>query len=110
MFITGIYGGYFGAGIGIILIAVMGLTSRFPFTHLNVMKQVQGFTVNAAALFFIVSGHVMWSLALIMGPACLLGGSIGGRIVGRIDPRPLRRFIVVIGVLLAVVYGWRSFA
>jgi uncharacterized protein len=106
VFATGIYGGYFGAGIGIILIAVMGLMSDLPFAHLNAMKQVQGFTVNAAAaLFFIVSGHVMWSLALTMGPACLVGGSIGGRIVGRLDPRPLRRFIVVVGCALAVIYA-----
>lgn len=106
VFGAGVYGGYFGAGLGIILVAVMGLVSDLPFAHVNAMKQVQGFTVNAAAaLFFIASGHVMWSLALTMGPACLVGGSIGGRIVGRLDPRPLRRLIVVVGCLLAVIYA-----
>ena len=108
VFGAGVYGGYFGAGLGIILVAVMGLVSDLPFAHVNAMKQVQGFTVNAtAALFFIVSGHVMWSLALTMGPACLLGGSLGGRIVGRLDPRPLRRMIVLVGCVLALVYAVR---
>ena len=58
----------------------------------------------AAALFFVFSGRVVWSAALVMAVGALIGGALGGKLAGRIKPSTLRRIVVVIGVSVAVIY------
>jgi hypothetical protein len=63
------------------------------------------FSVNvAAAIFFIFSGQVVWSAALVMAVGALIGGTLGGRLAGRIKPSTLRWTVVTIGVIVAVIY------
>lgn len=100
-----IYGGYFGAGLGIMLLAVLGLLYTDPLPKLNALKQALSFVINiVAALFFVFTGKVLWTLALVMAPASLLGGSIGGRLVGKIKPVVLRTVVVIYGTALAIWY------
>jgi uncharacterized protein len=104
-----IYGGYFGAGLSVIVLAVLGLILEDTLTRLNALKQAVAFSVNiAAAVLFIFSGRVLWPAALVMAVGALLGGSIGGRLAGRIKPATLRYTVVVIGVLVAVIYLLRG--
>jgi uncharacterized membrane protein YfcA len=103
--LAGIYGGYFGAGLSVIVLAVLGLTLDDSLTRLNALKQGISFSVNiAAAIFFLFSGQVIWSAALVMAGGALLGGALGGRLAGRIKPAVLRRIVVTVGVVIGVFY------
>lgn len=103
--IASIYGGYFGAGLSVIVLAVLGLVIEDSLTRLNAVKQVVAFCVNiAAAVFFLFSGHVVWTAALVMAVGALVGGAIGGRLAGRIKPAVLRLIVVTIGIVVSVIY------
>jgi uncharacterized protein len=105
VFAASIYGGYFGAGLGIMLLAILGLLYADPLTRLNALKQGLSFVINiVAALFFVLSGEVIWSLALAMAPASLAGGAIGGRLVGHLNPQVMRVMVATYGTALAVWY------
>jgi uncharacterized protein len=100
-----IYGGYFGAGLGVILLAVLGLVLDDTLTRLNALKQTIALAVNlSAAIFFMFSGQVVWPVAIVMAVGALTGGSIGGRFAGRIRPSTLRSIIVTVAVIVAIVY------
>lgn len=104
-FVVSIYGGYFGAGLGIALLAVLGLVIDDSLPRLNALKQVLALVINVvAACFFAGSGHVIWSLVAVMAPASLLGGVAGGRLVNKIKPAMLRGVVVTYGSVLAVYY------
>ncbi len=104
-----VYGGYFGAGLGIVVVAVLGLFSDLPFTRLNAVKQLISFTVNIfAAGFLVFSGKVAWSYVAVMAPAALAGGNLGGHVAGVLKPIVLRRFVVVLGLVVTVVYFAKS--
>jgi len=103
--LAAIYGGYFGAGLSVIVLAVLGLTIEDNLTRLNALKQFVSFSTNlAAALFFVFSGKVLWPVALVMAVGALLGGALGGRLAGRIQPRTLRTVVITIGVIVAIIY------
>ena len=100
-----VYGGYFGAGLGVILLAVLGLVLDDTLTRLNALKQAIALAANlAAAIYFLFSGQVDWPIALVMAAGALLGGSIGGRVAGRIRPATLRTVVITLAVLAAVGY------
>lgn len=103
--LASIYGGYFGAGLSVIILAVLGLTLEDNLTRLNGLKQAIGFATNvAAAVYFLFSGEVVWPVAIVMAFSALIGGSLGGRLAGRIKPSTLRMVVVSIGVVVAVIY------
>jgi len=103
--LASVYGGYFGAGLGVMLLAALGLTLNDTLTRLNALKQATSLSVNvAAAIFFIFSGKVVWSAALVMAVGALIGGALGGRLAGRIKPSTLRWTVVTIGVIISIVY------
>jgi uncharacterized membrane protein YfcA len=100
-----VYGGYFGAGLGVILLAVLGLVLDDTLTRLNALKQAIALAANlAAAIFFVGSGQVDWPIALVVGAGAILGGSIGGRVAGKVKPATLRTVVVTLAVLVAIVY------
>jgi hypothetical protein len=103
--LAAIYGGYFGAGLSVIILAVLGLVLEDNLTRLNALKQLTSFSANlAAALFFLFSGQVVWAAALVMMVGALLGGNLGGRLAGRVKPATLRWLVIGIGVTVAVIY------
>ncbi|MBF0568045.1 MAG: sulfite exporter TauE/SafE family protein [Nitrospirae bacterium] len=100
-----IYGGYFGAGLSVIVLAVLGLVVEESFTRLNALKQAISFSINiAAAIFFLFSGKVVWSAAAVMAVCALAGGVMGGRLAGWIKPLTLRRIVLVTGTIVAVIF------
>lgn len=104
-----VYGGYFGAGLSVIVLAALGLTTSDSLTRLNALKQTIALAVNvAAAMFFVFSGRVVWPLALVMALGALAGGALGGRLAGRIGPGTLRWTVVGIGLTVAVIYFARG--
>jgi uncharacterized protein len=109
VFAASIYGGYFGAGLSVIVLAVLGLVLEDSLTRLNGLKQAVAFSVNiAAAIFFLFSNQVVWLAAVTMAVGALIGGSLGGRLAGRVKPASLRRMVVVIGLIVGVLYLLRG--
>ena len=105
VFLASIYGGYFGAGLSVIVLAVLGLVLEDTLTRLNALKQILAFSINvAAAVFFLFSGQIVWPAALVMMVGALVGGALGGRLAGRIQPAALRRIVVTAGVIIALIY------
>lgn len=103
--VASIYGGYFGAGLSVIVLSALGLTLEDSLTRLNALKQAVAFAVNiAAAVFFLFSGQVLWTFALVMAVGALLGGLLGGRLAGRVKPSTLRWTVVIIGILISIAY------
>jgi uncharacterized membrane protein YfcA len=105
--LAAVYGGYFGAGMSVIVLAVLGLFLDDTLTRLNALKQCISLSINvAAAVFFLFSGLVIWPLALVMATGALAGGAAGGKIAGKINPVLLRWTVVVIssaaGILLLI--------
>jgi uncharacterized membrane protein YfcA len=110
VFLGAIYGGYFGAGLSVIVLAVLGLILKDSLTRLNALKQGIAFATNvAAALFFVFSGKVVWSVALVMAVGALLGGMLGGRLASKIKPATLRWTVVSIGFVIGLIYLVRLF-
>jgi len=107
--LASVYGGYFGAGLSVIVLSALGLTLEDTLTRLNALKQAVAFSVNvAAAIFFLFSGQVVWSAALVMAVGALIGGTLGGKLAGRIKPATLRWTVVGIGVLISIIYFVRG--
>ena len=107
--LASIYGGYFGAGLSVIVLSALGLTLEDSLTRLNALKQAVAFAVNVAtAVFFLFSGQVIWSAALVMAVGALIGGILGGKLAGRIKPSTLRWTVVVIGLVISIIYFVRA--
>jgi uncharacterized protein len=105
IFFAAIYGGYFGAGLGVMMLAVLGLVLDDSLTRLNALKQALSFVINiAAAFFFLFSGKVLWTAAAVMAVGALAGGMLGGRVASRIQPIVLRWIVIAVGLVVAAVY------
>jgi len=105
VFGSSVYGGFFGAGLGIMLLAFLGLFSAERLLRLNALKQALSFVVNTvAALCFAITGHVRWELVPVMAVGALIGGTIGGRSVRRVNATALRRVVVVAGIAIAISF------
>lgn len=103
--LAAIYGGYFGAGLSVIVLAVLGVVLNDSLNRLNALKQIISFSVNTAvACFFLFSGQIVWPAALVMAIGSLLGGALGGRLASRIKPERLRQIVVAIGLIVALIY------
>ncbi|MFI7294865.1 sulfite exporter TauE/SafE family protein [Streptomyces sp. NPDC050121] len=106
---AGVYGGYFGAAQGIVLIGLLGCSVRESLHRLNAAKNVLAAIVNAvAALVFVAATKVDWSVAAFIALGSTLGGLIGARAGRRLPPAGLRTLIIVVGVAAsAVMVLWR---
>jgi uncharacterized membrane protein YfcA len=106
--VAAVYGGYFGAGLGVIMLALFGLLLDDSLTRLNALKAVISLTITvAAAAFFVFSAHVIWPVGLLMAVGALAGGVLGGRLAARIRANSLKWTVVAIGIVAAVVYWVR---
>lgn len=105
VFLTAVYGGYFGAGLGVILMATLGLVTDENMTRLNFLKQALGFAINlSAAIYFAFSGKVDWMIAFVMIFGSLFGGWIGGRLANKMKPEILRWIVVTAGLIAAFIF------
>lgn len=103
--LAAVYGGYFGAGLSVIFLAILGVLVNDSLSHLNALKQLLALTTNlAAAILFVFSGKVNWGAALIMAVFALAGGAAGGKLAGKISADILRWIVVSIGVIVAIIY------
>ncbi len=111
VFVAGVYGGYFGAAQGVILMGVLSVLSAEPLQRLNGYKNVLALVVNTvAAVVFVVVGHQLidWAVVGLIAVGSLLGGVVGSTVGRRLPPMALRGLIVVIGVVGIVKIIWFS--
>jgi uncharacterized membrane protein YfcA len=103
VFATGIYGGYFGAAQGVILMALLSIFLADHLQRLNALKNVLAALVNGvAALLFMVFADVHWGAAGLLAVGATAGGQLGATVGRRIPPELLRVLIIVVGVTVAV--------
>jgi uncharacterized membrane protein YfcA len=97
------YGGYFGAGIGILMLASLGLMGLRDIHRMNALKTILGALINVIAfVFFAAKGLVVWPLAALMAAGAIAGGYVGARTAMRIDPRWVGRFVIAVGLVVSV--------
>jgi uncharacterized membrane protein YfcA len=100
--LTGVYGGYFGAAQGIILLAVLRLCFDDDLQRLNGVKNVLAVLANAvAAVYFIVAADVDWRVALLIAAGSIVGAQLGARYGRRLPQEVLRRIVITAGVIVA---------
>jgi uncharacterized membrane protein YfcA len=103
--LTGVYGGYFGAAQGVLLMAVLGTGIDETLQRLNAVKNVLAAVVNAVAgLIFTVVADVDWWVVLVIGVGSVIGGQIGATLGRRLPPLGLRVAIVVVGTVALAVF------
>ncbi|GAA1804581.1 sulfite exporter TauE/SafE family protein [Luedemannella flava] len=102
-FAGAVYGAYFGGGLGIVLLAVLALGTGENLGQVNGVKTMLSLLINTVALVgFALYGPVDWWSALLVAPASLLGGVVGGRAAQRLRPGPLRVAVVIFGTAVGV--------
>jgi uncharacterized protein len=100
---VGLYGGYFGAGIGILMLAALSLMGYTDIHHMNGVKSVLAVCINGiAAAYFATTGLVVWSDAAVMAVGAILGGVAGAGVARRLGQSTVRALIVAIGLSMAV--------
>jgi uncharacterized protein len=103
VYVTGVYGGYFGAAQGILLLGILGVALTQDLQRTNALKNVLAGLVNGVAgLYFVFAAHVDWGPAAIIAATAIVGAQLGARYGRRLPPEALRAVIVVVGVFAIV--------
>jgi len=107
-FIVSVYGGYFGAGMGILMLAALGLIGLRDIHQMNGLKNLLAICINGvAAIYFAISHAVVWHDAGIMAIFSIIGGYAGARLAKRLGRRFVRGFVIVIGLTMSVALAIR---
>ena len=103
-----VYGGFFGAGLGVILTAVLSITEPNDIRAIKALKNLLATCVSlAATLIFIVQGAVRWPETSLMLLGAMIGGYTGGHLIRILPARMVRRFVIAAGALMTVIYSAR---
>jgi uncharacterized membrane protein YfcA len=101
--LVGIYGGYFGAGMGILMLAALGLIGLTDLHQMNGLKNVLAICINGiAAIYFVFAHAVVWRDVGVMMVGTIVGGYAGARMAKRLGRKFVRRFVVGIGVVMTI--------
>ncbi len=96
------YGGYFGAGIGILMLGSLSVMGLRDIHRMNALKTILGTLINVIAfVFFAFKGLVVWHLAAVMAAGTIAGGWVGARMAKRVDPRWLQGFVIAVGLAVS---------
>ena len=102
-FLVAVYGGYFGAGIGILMLAAFGIMGFTDIHQMNGLKTFLALCINGlAAAYFIWNGMVSWPHALVMAVGAILGGVGGAGFARRIGPKGVHRSVIIVGFTMAI--------
>jgi uncharacterized protein len=106
-----IYGGYFGAGMGILMLAVLAFSGLPTFNAQNAIKNVLALAINGVALIpFLIARIVDWRFAVPMALVALLGGYVGARVFRRVPQALARALVVAVGIVMTIVFFVRTFS
>jgi len=102
-FLVALYGGFFGAGIGILMLAALGILGQKSIHRANGLKNFAAVCINSiASVTFILQNRVVWHLALAMAAGAIAGGYLGAGVARRIGQKNVRRIVVAIGLFIGV--------
>jgi uncharacterized membrane protein YfcA len=108
-FFIAIYGGYFGAGIGILMLSSLSFLGLSNIHQVNALKTFLAFGINVtSALLFMVTGKVLWPYALAMMGTAIVGGYLGAHYSRKLPPSVVRAIVISIGFGLAAFYFWKQ--
>src|SRR5579863_10409422 len=108
--IIAIYGGYFGGGIGIMILASLGVMGMENIHEMNGLKTVLQTSINGVAVItFIIAGAVFWLQALVMIVGAIIGGYGGAYFARKLDPRLIRSFVILVGISMTIYFFLHSF-
>ncbi len=103
IFLSAVYGGYFGAAMGVLMISLLAVFLRDDLQRINAVKNVLSTLINAmAAIVFVLAAHVAWAAAALIAASSVVGGLVGAA-VGRRLPSGVLRVVIVVAGLIAVV-------
>ena len=103
-----VYGGYFGAGVGVLLLGVLSVATGGDYRAANVAKNlVTSLNTFVAAFYFVAQGAVSWPPTLVMMVGCMIGGYFGAHLARRIPQEVMRVVVVLVGAALTAVFAWR---
>ncbi len=110
-FFVAVYGGYFGAGMGIVMLGTLGLMGLNDIHQMNAVKSFLAVCINGMAVaVFIIEGKVNWPTGVTMAVAAMLGGYLGARVARRLNREMVRWMVVVIGFGLAAFFFYKQWS
>ncbi len=110
LFAAGLYGGYSGGGLGIIILAVLGAAIVDSVTRISALKQLLATAIGVTATcIFLFSGEIIWIAAAVMLAGAVCGGYIGGHVANRVSPTALRYAIIGVGLVVTAVFAVRIY-
>ena len=105
-----IYGGYFGGGMGIVMLAMLVVLGMTDIHAMNALKSVLGFVINGVAVItFIVAGAVYWKHGIVMIAGGMVGGYVGAHYALKMPQSWIRTFVVLVGAAMTVYFFWKSY-
>ncbi len=108
--LVAIYGGYFGGGMGIVMLAMLAALGMTDIHAMNALKSVMAFVINGVAVvMFILFRAVYWKPGLIMIAGGIVGGYVGAHYAQKISPPWIRAFVVIVGAAMTVYFFWKSY-
>src|SRR5882762_9282913 len=103
-----VYGGYFGAGMSVMLLAILSVSRPGDFRTINVIKNLlSGLTSAVAVVVFVLQGVVAWPPTLVVMAGAVIGGFLGGRLARVLPPELLRWIVITVGTALTLIYARR---
>ena len=105
-----VYGGYFGGGMGIVMLAMLATLGMTDIHAMNALKTVMGFVINGvAAVAFIVSGAVYWKQGIVMIAGGIAGGYLGAHYAQKVPQAWIRAFVVLVGAGMTIYFFWKAY-
>jgi len=108
--VVGVYGGYFGGGVGIINLAMLAALGMTDIHAMNALKVVLGGIINGIAVVtFVVARAVAWKQGSIMILGALIGGYLAAHYAQKLPPAWIRRFVIVVGTAMTAYFFWKGY-
>ena len=109
-FVIAVYGGYFGGGMGIVMLATLSLMGMTNIHAMNALKMLLGTLINLVAIvIFIAAGVVAWQPGIVMIVGATCGGYAGARVARRLDPEWVRRFALAAAWIMTALFFWKAY-
>lgn len=109
-FCVAVYGGYFGGGMGIVMLAMLATLGMTDIHAMNALKSVLGFVINGVAVVtFVVAGAVYWHPGIVMIAGGIAGGYVGAHYALKMPQAWIRMFVVLVGAAMTVYFFWKSY-
>jgi len=105
-----VYGGYFGGGMGIVMLAMLAALGMTDIHAMNALKSVLGFVINGVAVVtFVVARAVYWKHGIIMIAGGIIGGYLGAHYALKLPQKSIRMFVVLVGAGMTAYFFWKSY-